>query len=182
MAWPTRRRPSCGGDPAGAPHAERPEEQRRTEAAALLVHLLAVRSSTPVTRSAPTSRRLGAGLGRAARFVARGGVRVLLPVARQTEAGLPVPLAWGEYRRGSLVRPVRGLREPAAPWLPPRQSERRPRGGACARRGSHRRAAGSRRRVLRPVAAAGRPGGRLVAVVRDDELVDELPPRAMTFR
>ena len=38
----------------------------------------------------------------------RRGVRVRLPVARHDEAGLPVPLQWGEYRPGgSGAGPVR---------------------------------------------------------------------------
>ena len=48
----------------------------------------------------------------------RRGVRVLLPVARDDGAGLPVPLQWGEYRPGGLVQARFGLREPAEPWLP----------------------------------------------------------------
>jgi 5-formyltetrahydrofolate cyclo-ligase len=104
------------------------------------------------------------------------GGRVLLPVARADETGLPQPLQWGEYRAGGLVDARYGLREPAPPWLD---------AGAIA----------AATVVLVPALAVdlagvrlgrgagfydrslGRadPTARLVAVVRDDELVERLP-------
>jgi 5-formyltetrahydrofolate cyclo-ligase len=106
----------------------------------------------------------------------RRGVRVLLPVARDDGAGLPVPLQWGEYRPGGLVQARFGLREPAEPWLPADTiaaaavvlvpSLAVDRAGVRLGRG-----AGFYDRSL-PLAA---PTARLVAVVRDDELVDRLP-------
>jgi 5-formyltetrahydrofolate cyclo-ligase len=106
----------------------------------------------------------------------RRGVRVLLPVARDDGAGLPVPLQWGEYRPGGLVRARFGLREPAEPWLPADTiaaatvvlvpSLAVDRAGVGLGRG-----VGFYDRSL-PLAA---PTARLVAVVRDDELVDRLP-------
>ena len=106
----------------------------------------------------------------------RRGVRVLLPVARHDAAGLPVPLQWGEYRPGGLVRAQFRLREPPSPGCPPTRS-RPPRWCWCLRSAVDRagvrlgRGAGFYDRSL-PLAA---PTARLVAVVRDDELVDRLP-------
>jgi 5-formyltetrahydrofolate cyclo-ligase len=101
---------------------------------------------------------------------------VLLPVARSSDDGVPLPLQWGEYRSGALIAAPYGLVEPPPPWLPPS-------------------ALGSVRTVLVPALAVDRhgvrlgrgagfydrslgfcdPAARLIAVVRDDELVDELP-------
>jgi 5-formyltetrahydrofolate cyclo-ligase len=106
----------------------------------------------------------------------RRGVRVLLPVARHDAAGLPVPLQWGEYRPEGLVQARFGLREPAEPWLPAETIAAAAvvlvpalavdRAGVRLGRG-----AGfyDRSLPLAPLTA------RLVAVVRDDELVDRLP-------
>lgn len=100
---------------------------------------------------------------------------VLLPVARSAE-GIPLPLQWSEFRSGALVAAPYGLMEPPPPWLPPP-------------------ALGSANLVLVPALAVDRhgvrlgrgagfydrslgfrdPAARLIAVVRDDELVDELP-------
>jgi 5-formyltetrahydrofolate cyclo-ligase len=102
--------------------------------------------------------------------------RVLLPVARTTGDDTPLPLQWGEYRPGRLVAARFGLLEPAEPWLPPE-------------------ALTQANTVFVPALAVdrrgvrlGRGGGfydrslvhrdlhvRLIAVIRDEELVDELP-------
>ena len=104
------------------------------------------------------------------------GVRVLLPVARRDAAGTPQPLQWGEYRTGELVAAPHGLREPPEPWLAAEAIV-----GASL--------------ILVPALAVDRTGIRLgrgagfydrslpladaaaslIAVVRDDELVDHLP-------
>jgi 5-formyltetrahydrofolate cyclo-ligase len=106
----------------------------------------------------------------------RRGVRVLLPVARHDEAGVPLPLRWGEYRPGKLVEARFGLLEPPEPGLPAS-------------------AIAAAAVILAPALAVDRSGVRLgrgagfydrslghadpaarrVAVVRDDELVDRLP-------
>jgi len=106
----------------------------------------------------------------------RRSARVLLPVARTSAEDVPLPLRWGEYRPGALTRGRWALLEPAEPWLPP---------SALAEAGL----------VLVPALAVDRTGVRLgrgrgfydrsltnrdprawlIAMVRDEELVDELP-------
>jgi 5-formyltetrahydrofolate cyclo-ligase len=113
----------------------------------------------------------------------RRGVRVLLPVARHDAAGIALPLQWGQYRPGSLVEARFGLREPAEPWLPVE-------------------AVAAAAVVLVPALAVDRSGVRLgrgagfydrslvladpaamlVAVVRDDEIVDKLPAQPHDVR
>jgi 5-formyltetrahydrofolate cyclo-ligase len=102
--------------------------------------------------------------------------RVLLPVARTTADDSAVALQWGEYRPGQLVTARFGLLEPAGPWLPaaavadasvlliPALAVDRT--GARLGRG---RGFYDRTLVLR------NPEARLIAVVRDDELLDEVP-------
>ncbi|GJF17913.1 5-formyltetrahydrofolate cyclo-ligase [Mycolicibacterium cyprinidarum] len=106
----------------------------------------------------------------------RRDVVVLLPVARHDTTDTPLPLRWGRYRPGELVDAAFGLREPPQPWLPAhvvadaavvlvpalavdRQGVRLGRGAGF---------------FDRTLLLAG-PGASLVAVVRDDELVDRLP-------
>lgn len=103
-------------------------------------------------------------------------VRVLLPIARHSPAGLPLTLQWGEYHGGRLVQAPFGVLEPAEPWLPadsigaatvvlvPALAVDRT--GVRLGRG-----AGFYDRSL-PLTA---PTARLVAVVRDDEFVNWLP-------
>jgi 5-formyltetrahydrofolate cyclo-ligase len=103
------------------------------------------------------------------------GVRVLLPVAREDDAGRPLPLSWGDYR-GELVTARFGLREPPAPWLPGEAIAAASvvvvpalavdRAGARLGRG-----AGFYDRSL----IMADPAARLIAMVRDDEVVDHLP-------
>ncbi|OBH11949.1 MULTISPECIES: 5-formyltetrahydrofolate cyclo-ligase [unclassified Mycobacterium] len=102
--------------------------------------------------------------------------RVLLPVARTTADDAPQPLRWGEYRRGALTSARWGLLEPPEPWLaasaiaeaslilvPSLAVDRR--GVRLGRgRGFYDRSLGYRD-----------PRARLIAVVRDAELVDRLP-------
>jgi 5,10-methenyltetrahydrofolate synthetase len=102
--------------------------------------------------------------------------QVLLPVARTTADNTPLPLSWGEYRPGTLTTGRWGLLEPPQPWLPAsalaqaavvlvpalavdRRGVRLGRG-----RGFYDRSLGGRD-----------PHARLIAVVRDPEVVDELP-------
>jgi len=109
-------------------------------------------------------------------MLVRQSARVLLPVARTTAEDVPLPLRWGEYRPGALTRGRWGLLEPPEPWLPSS-------------------ALGEAALVLVPALAVDRTGVRLgrgrgfydrslpnrdprswlIAMVRDEELVDELP-------
>jgi 5-formyltetrahydrofolate cyclo-ligase len=102
--------------------------------------------------------------------------RVLLPVARTATDGTPMPLRWGEYRPGGLTRGPWGLLEPPEPWLP--ESALAEAGLvivpalAIDRRGVRL----GRGRGFYDRSLPGRdPHARLIAVVRDDELVEELP-------
>ncbi len=104
------------------------------------------------------------------------GSRVLLPVARRDADGVPMPMRWGRYIPGELVPAGLGLQEPQQPWLPAEAIAEAAavlvpalavdRAGVRLGRG-----AGFYDRTL-PLA---RPAARLVAVVRDDELVDAIP-------
>ncbi len=106
----------------------------------------------------------------------RLGARVLLPVARTGPDDTPLPLRWGDYHPGELVAGGFGLLEPAHPVLPAAAVAEAAvvlvpalavdRTGVRLGRG-----AGFYDRSL-PLAD---PAARLVAVVRDDELVDSLP-------
>ncbi|MBY0441870.1 MAG: 5-formyltetrahydrofolate cyclo-ligase [Mycobacteriaceae bacterium] len=102
--------------------------------------------------------------------------RVLLPIARTTDDSVPLPLRWSQYRPDCLTGAPFGLREPPEPWLPAT-------------------ALAQARLILVPALAVDRRGARLgrgrgfydrslvhknprallIAVVRDEELVDELP-------
>jgi 5-formyltetrahydrofolate cyclo-ligase len=101
---------------------------------------------------------------------------VLLPVVRTGPAGEPLPLQWGRYVAGQLSAARFGLTEPAGPALPAsalaeahvvlvpalavdRRGVRLGRGGGF---------------YDRSLPLCG-PGTHLVAVVRDGDLVDELP-------
>jgi 5-formyltetrahydrofolate cyclo-ligase len=108
-----------------------------------------------------------------------GGARVLLPVT-----GPPGPLSWAEYTGTDGLRPAGfGLLEPTGEVLAAPEVSR---AGlilvpalAVDRRGVRLgRGAGYYDRTL----AAARPDARLVAVVRDDELVDRLPEEPHDLR
>jgi len=102
--------------------------------------------------------------------------RVLLPVARTTADDSPVALQWGEYRPGRLVAARFGLLEPTEPWLPATAVSEASvllvpalavdRAGVRLGRGQ-----GFYDRTL----VHRDPRARLIAVIRDEELLDELP-------
>lgn len=102
--------------------------------------------------------------------------RVLLPIARKSDDGTPLPLAWAEYHPGRLVRAQLGLLEPAGPVLPPDTLARArvvfvPALAADRRGVRLGRGAGFYDRSL-PLAV---PSARFVVIVRDQELLDEIP-------
>jgi 5-formyltetrahydrofolate cyclo-ligase len=102
--------------------------------------------------------------------------RVLLPVARTSADNTPLPLRWGEYRPATLTAGNWGLLEPPEPWLPASALAEAavvlvpalavdPSGVRLGRgQGFYDRSLGARN-----------PHARLIAVVRDAELVDALP-------
>jgi 5-formyltetrahydrofolate cyclo-ligase len=102
--------------------------------------------------------------------------RVLLPVARTGADDSSTAMQWGEYRPGELVNARFGLLEPAGPWLPPDAVTDADvvivpalavdRSGARLGRG---RGFYDRTLVLRD------PRARLIAIVRDEELLAEVP-------
>ncbi|MEZ0363922.1 5-formyltetrahydrofolate cyclo-ligase [Mycobacterium sp. pUA109] len=151
------------------------DDVRAAEAQALTEHLAALTTSTgTVCAYVPVGAEPGA-IGMLDALLRRD-LRVLLPVARTTGDDVPLPLRWGEYRPGRLVTARFGLLEPPEPWLP----------------ASALRQAGV---VLVPALAVDRRGVRLgrgggfydrslalaapdaprIAVVRDEEVLDELP-------
>lgn len=101
-----------------------------------------------------------------------GGARVLLPVTLE-----PGPLHWGEYSGGGSLIPARyGMREPRGNPLPPAAIATADivivPALAVDRRGVRLgRGAGFYDRTL----GLARANARLVAIVRDDELVERLP-------
>lgn len=158
-----------------------PETQER-EAAALAAHLAEIAApGRTVCAYVPIGSEPGS-LAMLNELLARGA-RVLLPVARHDEAGVPALLRWGEYRPGRLADAQFGLREPAPPWLT---------ADAVAEADV----------VLVPALAVDRCGVRLgrgagfydrslgradsaallVAVVRDEEVVDRVPGEAHDVR
>jgi 5-formyltetrahydrofolate cyclo-ligase len=151
------------------------DQTRVAESRALVAHLESVVSTgstvcayVPVGTEPGSIELLDAALCRAA--------RVLLPVALTADDDTPLPLQWAQYRPGQLVARRFGLLQPPEPWLPAstvvdadvvlvpalavdRHGVRLGRG-----RGYY-----DRSLTLR------RPKAQLVAVVRDEEVVDGLP-------
>lgn len=151
------------------------DDVRAEESRALCEHLdAAVTSANTVCAYVPVGAEPGS--MELLDLLLRRAKRVLLPVARTTGDDTPLPMRWGEYRPGLLVAGRFGLLEPAEPWLPAsalgdadlilvpalavdRQGVRLGRG-----RGFYDRALPGRD-----------PRAQLIAVVRDAELVDQLP-------
>ena len=151
------------------------DEIRGDEARSLAEHLEAlVSSGSTVCAYVPVGTEPGS--IEMLDVVLRRGGRVLLPVACTTADDSPVALQWGEYRPSQLMAARFGLLEPARPWLP----------ATTLAEASV---------VLVPALAVDRAGvrlgrgrgfydrtlvhrdrrARLIAVIRDQELLDELP-------
>ncbi|MGE2713923.1 5-formyltetrahydrofolate cyclo-ligase [Mycolicibacterium litorale] len=150
-------------------------ESRKRDAAALAGHLAGIAAAgRTVCAYVPVGSEPGS-LTLLDRLLSLGA-RVLLPVAQHDEAGGPLPLRWGEYRPGQLVDARFGLREPAPPWLAPEAVADADvvlvpalavdRTGVRLGRG-----AGFYDRSLGFAA----PGALLIAVVRDEELLERVP-------
>ncbi|MGE2729681.1 5-formyltetrahydrofolate cyclo-ligase [Mycolicibacterium vaccae] len=151
------------------------EQQRSAEAAAIARHLAElIPPGSTVCAYVPVGSEPGSAAALDA--LEERGVTVLLPVARADATGAGHPLQWGRHRPGALVPAPFGLLEPPPPWSPPEEVARAATvlvpALAVDRRGTRLgRGAGFYDRTL----GLADPAARLVAVVRDDELVDELP-------
>lgn len=102
--------------------------------------------------------------------------RVLLPVARTTSDDTPMRLRWGRYRPGELLRGRWGLLEPPEPWLPESALAEADLvvvpALAVDRRGMR---LGRGRGFYDRSLSVANPSACLIALVRDEELFDELP-------
>jgi 5-formyltetrahydrofolate cyclo-ligase len=152
-----------------------PDHVRAAEALALAEHLESViDDGSVVCAYAPVGAEPGS-LGLLDVVLRRAG-RLLLPIARTDADGTPQPLCWAEYRPGQLVAARFGLLEPAEPWLsasaPAEADLMLVPALAVDRRGVR---LGRGRGFYDRSLVHRNPQARLIAVVRDDELLDELP-------
>ena len=123
------------------------------------------------------ARRLRTRFAGSRRAGRRRGVRVLLPVAREDDDGARCRCSGASTAPAAWSRRRYGLREPRAAVAAGRRRSRPARRCWCRRSPSTGTASGS---AAARASTTGRwpladPAARLVAVVRDDELVDELP-------
>jgi 5-formyltetrahydrofolate cyclo-ligase len=151
------------------------DDVRAAEARMLNEQLeLAVSSGSTVCAYVPVSTEPGS-IEMLDMLLRRSG-RVLLPVARTTGDGTPLPLRWGAYRPGALVPGPWGLLEPPGPVLPESALAAAALVIVPALAVDRRGVRLGRGRGFYDRSLDGRdPQTRLVAMVRDVEFVDELP-------
>jgi 5-formyltetrahydrofolate cyclo-ligase len=151
------------------------DEIRADEARSLAEHVaVVVDSGSTVCAYVPVGAEPGS-IAMLDVVLARAG-RVLLPVARTTADDSPAALQWGEYRPGRLVAARFGLLEPAGPWLPATTLAEAGVVLVPALAVDHTGVRLGRGRGFYDRTLVRRdPRARLIAVVRDEELLDELP-------
>jgi 5-formyltetrahydrofolate cyclo-ligase len=134
----------------------------------------AVSSGSTVCAYVPVGAEPGS-IGLLDMLLRRAG-RVLLPVARTAADDTPMRLRWGHYLPGELVRGRWGLLEPPEPWLPESALEQADVVVVPALAVDRRGVRLGRGRGFYDRSLDGRnASARLIALVRDEELVDELP-------
>jgi 5-formyltetrahydrofolate cyclo-ligase len=151
------------------------DDVRATEARLLSDHLeLLVSTGSTVCAYVPVGAEPGS-IEMLDVLLRRAG-RVLLPVARTAADDAALPLRWAEYRSGGLTQGRWGLLEPVEPWLPEsalaQASVVLVPALAVDRHGVR---LGRGRGFYDRSLAARDPHARLIAMVRDEELLDELP-------
>jgi 5-formyltetrahydrofolate cyclo-ligase len=151
------------------------DDVRAAEARSLTEYVAAlVSSADTVCAYAPVATEPGS-IDMLNALLRRAG-RVLLPIARSTAADFATPLQWGEYQPGQLVAARFGLLEPGEPWLPTttlaEASVVLVPALAVDRHGVR---LGRGRGFYDRTLVHRAPQARLIAVVRDPELLDELP-------
>jgi 5-formyltetrahydrofolate cyclo-ligase len=151
------------------------DDVRAAEARMLSEHLeLVVSSGSTICAYVPVGTEPGS-IEMLDMLLRRSG-RVLLPVARSTADDIPMPLRWGEYRTGELTPGPWGLLEPPEPWLPASTLAQASLVIVPALAVDRRGVRLGRGRGFYDRSLDGRnPQARLIAMVRDVELVDELP-------
>lgn len=151
------------------------DDVRAAEARQLTDHLATVvTSACTVCAYVPVGAEPGS-IEMLEELLRRAG-RVLLPVARTGSDNSALPLRWGEYRSGGLTTARWGLLEPAEPWLPHSALTDAALVFLPALAVDRRGVRLGRGQGFYDRSLAGRdPQARLIAVVRDAELVDELP-------